>query len=38
VGFLESAFAVDFARVEFDPKRFDSVNELAALVEESRAA
>lgn len=36
VGFLESAFGVDFAEIEFDPQRFDSVNEIAALVEESR--
>ena len=37
VGFLESAFAVDFAEVEFDPQRFDTVDEIAALVEESGA-
>lgn len=36
VAFLETAFAVDFDRVEFDPDRFDTVAELAALVEESR--
>ena len=37
VGFLESAFGVDFAEVAFDPQRFDSVDELAGMVEESRA-
>lgn len=34
--FLETAFAVDFAEVEFDPERFDSVAEIVAMVEESR--
>jgi len=38
VTFLESEFAVDFARIEFDPERFDTVDEIALLVEESRAA
>jgi acyl carrier protein len=37
VGFLETAFDVDFAEVAFDPQRFDTVDELAAMVEESRA-
>jgi acyl carrier protein len=36
VTFLEVDFAVDFARVEFDPERFDSVTEIAAVIEESR--
>ena len=36
VMFLESAFAVDFARVEFDPQRFETVDEIAAIIEESR--
>lgn len=36
VMFLESTFDVDFARVEFDPERLDSVEEIAAVVEESR--
>jgi len=36
VTFLEADFTVDFARVEFDPERFDSVVEIAAVVEESR--
>jgi acyl carrier protein len=36
VTFLESDFTVDFARVEFDPERFDTVAEIAAMVEESR--
>lgn len=36
VSFLETAFAVDFARVEFDPERLDSVAGIAAVVEESR--
>ena len=35
VMFLESTF-VDFARVEFDPERLDSVAEIAAVIEESR--
>lgn len=38
VSFLESGFGVDFARIEFDPQRFDSVDEIAAMVAESRAA
>lgn len=37
VAFLESAFAVDFARIEFDPQRFDTVDELVAMVAESRS-
>lgn len=36
VSFLETGFDVDFARIEFDPQRFDSVDEIAAMVEESR--
>ena len=36
VTFLESDFTVDFTRVEFDPERFDTVAEIAAVVEESR--
>lgn len=36
VTFLEAEFAVDFARVEFDPERFDTVAEIAAVIEESR--
>lgn len=36
VTFLESDFAVDFARVEFDPERFDTVTEIAAIVEDAR--
>lgn len=36
VGFLETEFAVDFVRVEFDPERLDSVAEIAAVIEESR--
>jgi acyl carrier protein len=36
--FLESAFAIDFTRIEFDPQRFESIAELSALVAESRAA
>jgi acyl carrier protein len=35
--FLESAFGVDFAEIEFDPQRFDTVDEIAALIEESGA-
>ena len=34
--FLETEFGVDFTRVEFDPDRFDSVNEIAAVIDESR--
>lgn len=37
VTFLESNFAVDFARIEFDPQRFDTVAEIAAVIEEWRA-
>ena len=36
VMFLESTFGVDFARVEFDPERLDSIAEIAAVIEESR--
>jgi acyl carrier protein len=36
VMFLETGFDVDFARIEFDPERFDSVAEIAAVIEESR--
>ena len=36
VTFLESAFAVDFARVEFDPERLDTVAEIVGVIEESR--
>ena len=38
VMFLESSFGVDFARVEFDPERLDSVAEIEAVIEESRAS
>lgn len=37
VDFLESTFDVDFAKVEFDPQRLDSVDEIAAVVAESRS-
>jgi acyl carrier protein len=36
VMFLESAYQVDFARIEFDPERLDSVARIAAVIEESR--
>ena len=36
VTFLEDAFGVDFARVEFDPERFDTVAEIEEVIEESR--
>lgn len=36
VAFLEETFGVDFAKVEFDPERFDTVTEIEAVVEESR--
>ncbi len=36
VTFLETAFAVDFTRVEFDPERLDSIAEIEAVIEESR--
>ncbi len=35
VTFLESDFAVDFVKVEFDPDRFDSVTGIAEVIEES---
>lgn len=38
VAFLESAFAIDFARLEFDPERFDTIAEIEAMIEESRRA
>lgn len=38
VMFLESDFAVDFADVEFDPQRFDTVDAIAGIVTESRGA
>lgn len=37
VMFLETSFAVDFDRIEFDPQRFDTVDEIAAMIEESRS-
>lgn len=36
VTFLESEFDVDFGEIEFDPTRFDSVDELLSIVEEAR--
>lgn len=36
VAFLESDFAVDFTRIEFDPQRFDTVDEIVGMVAESR--
>ena len=36
VTFLEASFGVDFAKVEFDPERFDTVVEIEALIGESR--
>ena len=36
VTFLESDFSVDFTRVEFDPERFDTVAEIAAVVDDAR--
>jgi acyl carrier protein len=37
VTFLEADFGVDFGEVEFDPQRLDSVDGIAAVVEEYRA-
>jgi len=36
VVFLESAFDVDFDKVEFDPQRLGSVDEIVSVIEESR--
>ena len=36
VTFLETDFDVDFARVEFDPERLDTVAEIAEVIEDSR--
>ena len=36
VTFLEAEFAVNFDDVEFDPERFDTVESVGAMVEESR--
>ena len=36
VMFLESGYAVDFARIEFDPQRLDTVAGIAEVIEESR--
>lgn len=36
VTFLESEFDVDFGEIEFDPQRFDSVDELLSIVNEAR--
>jgi acyl carrier protein len=36
VTFLEAEFEVDFARVEFDPERLDTVAEIAAVIEDAR--
>jgi len=38
VTFLEEDFGVDFARVEFEPERFDSIVEIAGVIDESRGA
>ena len=38
VMFLEETFGVDFARIEFDPQRFDTVDHVMAIIEESRTA
>jgi acyl carrier protein len=38
VVFLESVFGVDFDKVEFDPQRLGSVDEIASVIEESRRA
>ena len=38
VTFLECDFAVNFDVVEFDPQRFDSVAEIARVIEEARSA
>jgi len=38
VMFLETDFAVDFADVEFDPQRFDTVDAIAGIVTEARGA
>ena len=35
VMFLESRYRVDFARIEFDPDRLDSVNAILAVIAES---
>lgn len=37
VNFLESAFAVDFGRIEFDPQRLGSVEGIAGVVAEWRS-
>lgn len=37
VMFLESGFGVDFARIEFDPERLETITEIAAVIDESRA-
>ena len=36
VTFLEVGFAVDFAKVEFDPERFDSVTEIGTVIDDAR--
>jgi acyl carrier protein len=36
VMFLESAYGVDFDRIEFDPERLDTIAGIAAVVEEWR--
>ena len=36
VVFLETVFGVDFDKVEFDPQRLGSVDEIASLIEESQ--
>ena len=38
VTYLESAFGVDFTRIEFDPERLDSLDSIAGVVSESRGA
>ena len=36
VMFLEEEFGVDFARIEFDPQRFDTVARVLEIIAESR--
>jgi len=38
VAFLEQEFGVDFVEIDFDPQRFDSVDQIMTMVLETAAA
>lgn len=38
VAFLEQEFGADFYTIDFDPNRFDSIDKIAAMIGEIKAA